>query len=192
MEVLIGVTIGSLIVIAAITVITSVLRGSAEVNRTQAGAALGKQLADQVHVWAEADWHSIANLATSSAHHYYLLADSSPFTVAAGDETIVLATTTYTRYFYVDDVSRDAGGAIVGSGGSNDPSTKKISVVYSWPRGANIIPFYVTRSKSVLFRQTDWSGGAGQGGPATTTNNRFASSTNITFTTSTGSLYINL
>ena len=193
MEVLIGVAIGSLIIIAAVTVIASVLKGSADVQRVQAGAALGKELAEQVRVWAENDWHNVSNLATSSLNHYYLVALSSPFVVAAGDEMILVATTTYTRYFYVDDVSRDAGGAILASGGSNDPSTKKISVVYQWPRSStNAILFYVTRSRSAILRQTDWSGGAGQGGPATITNNFYASSSNVNVTTSTGSLFINL
>jgi len=193
MEVVIGIAVGTLMVLAAITVIAAVLRGSSDVNRMQAGAALGKQLLESVRVFGEGDWHNLDNLATSSLQHYYLNTSSSPFAAVAGDEAVMVATTTYTRYFYVDDVGRDAGGNIVVSGGANDPSTKKISVTYFWPRSAvKTMTTYLTRSRNMIFWQTDWSGGAGQNGPATTTNNRFASSSNVNFTTSTGSLYLNL
>ena len=397
MEVLVGVAIGSLIIIAAVTVIASVLKGSADVNRVQAGAALGKELAEQVRVLSESDWHILSALSTSSANRYFLANAFSPFVAVTGTEGIAMPhvpaglvgywkfdenagttaydfsgnnstgtvsgnvsatssctiggcfsfggtngsvdipynanlptsgdltfaawvkttnsdagglvsqgdgndhtsayqiryggaantyfalgsgasatyvyldppvntwshvlvtvqgtsiqayvngvqagsatfsgtrqspntplhlgrrsdgyyfagliddarvynraltsdevttlyrTFAYTRYFYVDDVSRDAQGAIIASGGSNDPSTKKISVVYQWPRSStNTILFYVTRSKSAIFRQTDWAGGAGQDGPATTTNSFYASSSNVNVTTSTGSLFINL
>ena len=67
MEVLIGVAIGAIIIIAAVTVIASVLRGSSDVHRVQVGAALGKELSEQVRAWAESDWHNISALSTSSA-----------------------------------------------------------------------------------------------------------------------------
>lgn len=192
MEVLIGIAIGSIVIIASVAVIAIVLKGSADANRVQTGAALGKELAEQVRVWAEADWHNLSNLTAGSLNHYYFVASSSPFVVAAGDEIISVATTTYTRYFYVDYVDRGPSG-LISIYDADDPSTKKISVVYRWPRSAtNTILFYLTRSRNVVFRQTDWSGGAGQAGPATSTNSFYASSSNVNVTTSTGSLFINL
>lgn len=99
----------------------------------------------------------------------------------------------YSRYFYLDDVGRDGSGNILASGGTNDPSTKKVTVSWSVPQvAATTLVGYITRSRNNIFRQTDWSGGAGQNGPATTTNSKFSTSSNINFSTTTGSLYINL
>ncbi|HEY4525613.1 MAG TPA: LamG domain-containing protein [Candidatus Paceibacterota bacterium] len=97
------------------------------------------------------------------------------------------------RYFYLDDVNRDAGGNIVSGAGSPDPATKKITVVYGWPGSTtSSVVSYLVRSGSRVFLQSDWSGGEGYTNPTSTIGNRFSSSTNINFTTSPGSIIINL
>jgi type II secretory pathway pseudopilin PulG len=191
-EILIGVAIGSIMIIAAASVIAPVLNINTDASRAQAGAALGKELLDNVSVWAEGDWHRIAGLATSSAYHFYLNASSSPFSSSTGDESVTVSTTTYKRFFYVDDVYRDAAGNIA-SAPYYDPSTKKITVGYSWPGTATTtISAYLTRSSNMVFVQADWSGGPNQAGPVTSTNSKFASSTsNINYSTA-GSMYLNL
>ena len=99
----------------------------------------------------------------------------------------------YNRYFYLDDVNRDGSGNITAGAGSWDPSTKKLTVVYGWPGSTtSSVVSYLTRSGSQIFLQSDWSGGGGYVDPTDTVSNRFSSSTNINFTTSTGSIMINL
>ncbi len=86
---------------------------------------------------------------------------------------------------------RDAGGNLVSSGGSYDPSTKKITIGYNWPGGTTTtFSFLLARYRDNAFDQTDWSGGGGVGGAVTTTNSQFASSTNINTSGTTGSFYI--
>ncbi len=98
----------------------------------------------------------------------------------------------YTRYFYLDAVGRDVSDALLSSGGTNDPSTKKLSVVYGWLNGpTSTFSMYLTRFRNNVFDQTDWSGGSGQEGPATTTNSSFSTSTKIYHSTTTGSIIIN-
>jgi hypothetical protein len=80
------------------------------------------------------------------------------------------------------------------SGGTFDPSTKKVTVGVRWA-GSNdrFISTYLTRSKNNIFVQTDWTGGGGQLGPITSTNNKFDTSTpNIDFSTTTGSIKLRL
>jgi len=191
-EVLIAMVIGTVMVIAAVSIIVPVLKSSTTVNRTAVAAALGKELLSDVEIAAEANWNTVASLATSSANHYHL-STTTPFTAIAGDETVSLATSTFTRYFYVDNVGRDAAGNIVPSGGANDPSTKKLTTVYLWPIGvANAFTTYLTRSKTRILWQRGWAGGPGQDGPMTSTNSMFASSSNISFASTTGSLIISL
>lgn len=191
-EVLIAVAIGVVMIGAVATLLVSALRLGTQAERVQAGVALGRELLDNVRVWSERSWQNIATLATTSANRYYLNASSSPFTLASGEENIVVATTTYTRYFYVDTVGRDAAGKILGSGGTDDPSSKKLTVVYRWPQSAtNTLVTHLTRWQNNAFIQTDWSVGSGQNGPATTTGSGFSTSSKIDFATTTGSIIIN-
>lgn len=99
----------------------------------------------------------------------------------------------YTRYFYLDSVGRDGSGNILSSGGTNDPSTKKATVVYGWAGGStSSFSTYLTRFQNEVFDQTDWSGGSGQDGPVTTANNMFSTSTLMFYATTTGSIMIQL
>jgi type II secretory pathway pseudopilin PulG len=192
-ELLIAVAVGTILVAAAAAVISPVLKINTQANRAQAATALAHELLDNVRVWAEGDWHNISSLATTSANHYYLNSATSPFSSSTGDEQVTVSSTTYTRYFYVDDVFRDASGNITNSssGASFDPSTKLVTVAYSWPTSATYtISTHLTRYRNNVFDQTDWSGGPGQGGPTTSTNSMFATSSNINYTTSSGSLYL--
>ncbi|MCX7589930.1 MAG: hypothetical protein N2Z85_03280, partial [Patescibacteria group bacterium] len=64
---------------------------------------------------------------------------------------------------------------------------------YKWVGGNDrFLTTYITRSKNVILNQTDWSGGGGQTGPITSTNSMFATSTNIDFSTTTGSIRLRL
>ena len=190
-EILVAVAVGAVLVIGAATAISPSLKTNTQAYRVQIGSAMAKELLENVRIWSEGDWHNVFNLATSSANHYYLNATSSPFAVVSGNESVVISTTTFTRYFYVDDVYRDASDLVVTAGGSYDPSTKKVSVDYSWPGvTTSTIAEFMTRNKTNIFWQTDWSGGSGQNGPVTSTNNMFSTSTKIDYATTTGSIVI--
>lgn len=191
-EVLIAMVIGTIMVVAAVSIITPVLQTSTAVNKAEVAIALGKELAENVRIVAGADWHAIDSLATTTQYSYHVTTATSPFAVVAGDENIVLATSTYTRYFFVDDVKRDVSGVITAIGGTYDPSTKKATVVYGPTArgGTSTIVSYLTRARTKVFVQTDWSGGAGVEGPATSTSNRFATSTQVDAMRTVGSLLI--
>jgi type II secretory pathway pseudopilin PulG len=189
-EILVAVGVGVVVVIGAITVLSPATKTQGDALKIQSASALGKELLENVRAWGEGDWHNITVLATTSANKYYLIASTSPFTVATGTQTVTLATSTFTRYFYLDDVYRSTGK--IDSSGSFDPSTKKITVVYGWGSGTGSTTSYLARTGDQVFTQSDWSGGSGQEGPltATGTNAKFASSSAIDTTTSTGSLVI--
>jgi len=191
-EILVALAVGIIFVLGVMIVMQSSLKMGKDSEKIQTSASLARELMDNVKVFAESDWHNIYNLATTSANHYYLNTTSSPFTASSGDETIMVGTTTYTRYFYVEDVYRDGSGNISQSG-TFDPSTKKVTVGVRWI-GSNdrFISTYLTRSKNNIFVQTDWTGGGGQTGPITSINNRFDTSTNIDFSTTTGSIRLRL
>ena len=100
--------------------------------------------------------------------------------------------TAFNRYFYIENVCRTndanyelAGVAPCDSGSIDDPSTQRITGVVEWSGKDKISNFslirYLTRWRNDVFHQTDWSGGSGQEGPVEKSSDRYASSTDIDF-----------
>jgi hypothetical protein len=188
-ELLVSIGVGVILIVGAVSVISTTIKTQGDTTHLQVAAGLGKQLLDNVRVSAEGNWHIIDSLSTSSLNRYYLITSSSPYTVATGTQSIALTTTTYTRYFYLDDVCRNSSSKIDVCGTTLDPSTKKVTVVYGWGNVTNSIFSYLVRANNSVFTQTDWSGGPNQVGVVTptTVNTKFSTSSNINYTTSTAS-----
>lgn len=194
-ELIVAMAIASILIVGGVAAILPILKTTTDVGRIQAASALGKELLDNVRVLAEGDWHVIDAIPATSARRSYLIATSSPFTVASGTESVAISTTTYTRFFYLEDVFRSPTNpyAPVDIGGSPDPSTKKITVVYAWPPNAsNTIVSYLTRARNEAYFMTDWSGGGNQAAAVTATSSDvfFATSSNIDYIGTTGSVVI--
>ncbi len=191
-EVIVAIGVGVILITSALAIISPTIKTQGDVTRAQVASALGKELLDNLEVFAESDWHNLDTLATTSANRYYLIASTSPYTATSGAESVLLATTTYTRYFYVEDGMRNGSGRIDDAGAILDPSVKKVTIVYSWGKVTTTIANYLTRTRNRVFTQSDWSGGPGQDGPVTvtSTNAKFATSSSVSYATSTGSLVI--
>lgn len=193
-ELVIAMAIGVILLVGGVSVVVPMLNISDNVARIQTASSLGKELLENARVLAASDWHALSSLSTSSANRYYVNASSSPFSFATGTESVVISTTTYTRSFYLEDVYRRASPPFEpGVNDSYDPSTKKIVVVYTWPQNAsNTMTSYLTRAGDEVLFMNDWTGGANQDGPvtATSTNNSFATSSNIDYTGTPGSVVI--
>jgi hypothetical protein len=190
-EVLVALAVGTIFIIGAAVVIVPSLRSNKYAGQLQAAAALGKELLENTRAFSEANWHNIYDLSKGSSNHYYLTTSTSPFSAVSGNETVTVSTSTYVRYFYVENVNRDVSGYITSGAGTDDPSTQKVNVVYQWTGGqTSTISAYLTRFSNRVVDQTDWSGGPGQEGPATSTNSRFSTSSQIYNTSTTGSIMI--
>ena len=86
----------------------------------------------------------------------------------------------YTRYFYIDNVSRDISGNIVTTGGEDDPATQKITVGVDWEGGRNMrLVEYTTRNNPQNYMQTDWTGGSGVAGPVTSATSTYFDASNV-------------
>lgn len=65
----------------------------------------------------------------------------------------------YTRSFKIENVFRQDGN-IVSSGGTEDPSTQKITATVSWGDNLSLsISEYITRNRNDVTQESDWSGG---------------------------------
>jgi Tfp pilus assembly protein PilV len=194
-EVLIAIAIGAIFMVAAVAVIAPALRENTQAGNVQEGATVAQALLDNIRVWSESGWSNITSLATGTAHQYYLVTSSSPYTATSGIQSIAIGTTTYVSYFYLSDAYRTSGGSISSASTSNtyDPSTKQVTVVYNWTQGTtSTISTYLTRNGDAVIDQTDWSGGPGATSAATSVSSQFTSSTNIDYSTTTGSIYVSI
>lgn len=192
---MVAISIGAIFTIGVATVIAPSLTESGQAMKIQTATTNAQGLLNNVRVWSEGSWNNILALATGSSYQYYLITSSSPYTATSGVQSISIGTTTYTDYFYLIDAYRTGAGGLASasSGNTYDPSTKQIVAVYDWPRGTTgTISTYITRNEDKVFYQDDWSGGPNSSTVATSTGNQFASSSNIDYTTSTGSLYVSI
>lgn len=210
-EILIAVTVAGLLVGGAAALISVVLQSGTQSRYYQAASGLAQELMDRVTVFAEARWYcstttcpladgtptGIYNLNKAPVPQKYRLDPSGPSFVSNKNvETVTLNTSdTYTRYFYVENVSRDGSGNIEPNyePTREDPSTQKITVKVEWPAVAptqNVsVVKYLTRSRNAVFRQTDWSGGKGQcSGYVDQANSQFCDSTGLDSTSKAGEI----
>lgn len=138
-EVLVATAVGAIMIIAAITVIAPAMRSNTEVIRVQIGAALGRELLDNVRVFSEADWHNLSRLATTSANQYFL-ATGSTFRAATGTEgvTVGVAASGTIGYWKFDETSGTSAYDFAGSsngilnGGVTATTTCKVAGCYSF------------------------------------------------------------
>jgi type II secretory pathway pseudopilin PulG len=193
-EVLLAVAIGTILIVAGVALIVPALQSNTQAAKIQMASSLGKELLDNMRVWSEGNWNKVLALATGTTNTYYLNTTGSPYTptVVGSVQSIVVSTSTYERYFYLSDVYRDSSGNIVTSGGTYDPSTKQVTVGYNWLGGpaTNTMTTYLVRARNNVVTQNDWSGGPNQSGPETSTNNQFATSSNIDYSKTAGSIYV--
>jgi hypothetical protein len=192
---LLAIAVGAIFMVATVSVIVPALQENNQAVNIQQGATVGQDLLNNVRAWSEGGWSNITALATGTAYQYYLITSSSPYTATSGVQSIAIGTTTYTRYFYLSDAYRTIVGGVTStpSGNTYDPSTKQVFVVYNWINGTtSTISTYITRNGDVVLDQTDWSGGPGATSAATSANSKFASSSNIDYSTSTGTLYVSI
>ncbi len=206
-EILIAIGIGAILIGGATTAIIAILRSNLETRNVQIATSLSQEYLDSVQSLAESNWHTIYSPPSSKgvSSQFYLTASSTSFVIVTGTTSTVIEGRTFTRYFSIENVNRNLCGAGeistdasstctsgLGSVGiTDDPSTQKITIIVNWPENRSISKAqYLTRNIDRVFVQTDWSGGPDQEGPIISANNKFASSTDIDYTTSTGSIII--
>ncbi len=90
----------------------------------------------------------------------------------------------YNRYFFVENTSRDSNLNITSSGGTNDPSTQKVTVGVTWEGTRQLqLYHYFMRDSVFVLHNNNWSGGAGNIGTTTDATSTFASASNISTST---------
>ncbi len=185
-EILIAIGISSLLVGSVVSTYVVSLSSNANARLQAVGGQLGQETFDNTKAVSEANWHSIYD--TSKGSDYYLSLSGQTFGLVLGTEDIPIDNVSYTRSLVIENVQRGAGGDIVTVGGTDDPSTQKITVTVSWPspRGGTAMTKmsgYVSRNKNVSLKLTNWESGPGVEGPFIGQSAGFSASTNVDYGT---------
>lgn len=138
-EVMVVMGLMALLLPALVGAIITSKQGEAQRDNRVTATGLLKEMTESVRVIRENDWQDIA---TNGIYHPQV--SGSSWALAAGPETI----NGLTRSITISDVMRDASGAIVESGGTTDPSTKKVVALVSWTQpsaGQVSSELYLTR-----------------------------------------------
>ncbi len=190
-EIIIAISIAAIIITSAAGGILMVIRSNEIAGKTQVASSLATALSDNLISVTESNWHNIYDLNKGSANKYYVATSTGQFVIQSGTEQTSVNNFPFLRYFYIENVQRDSGGAI--GVGTDDPSTQKVTIIVSYNISGSertiSESFYLTRWKNEVFNQTDWSGGSGQSGPIIIANSRFDSSVNIDYSSTPGKIF---
>lgn len=88
MEVLVGLSIGIVLIAAAAFAISGVLRSQAVLQKSEGAAAAGQGFLRRLAVLAPADWASFSSLSRGSSTAYYLVASGTSLSPVAGVEGV--------------------------------------------------------------------------------------------------------
>lgn len=143
-ELLLAIAIAAIILPALLTGIIAARSGKDQQLKRAAAQALMQQTTEAVRNVRNAGWDPFAVNGT-----YHPETNGIIWSLVPGGDTV----SGINRSVVIADVMRDGSGAIVASGGTNDPSTKKVTITLSWtlPRPSNIeSTLYFTRYKDNL------------------------------------------
>lgn len=184
-EILIGLGVAAIIIGGAVYSLVFTLSSGTENQKKQAATGLATELISQTRTVADADWLGIYNLPSKgTSTSYYIMASGSILIATSGYETATVDDENYEVFFSLENVSRDVSDNITESEGIDDPSTQKITAKVRWPAGGTSpsefsVSDYITRWRTKVFRQDDWSGGLNLTATTTETTTKISSSTDF-------------
>ncbi len=188
-EIIIGLALGVLLIGASVLGISFMLRSGKTNEKLQTANGLSKEMLEKVRTVASVNWNQIYTQNPKGANNNYYISVGTPLSVLSGSETVNMEDTAYSVFFTIENVNRNSSEDIVGSGGTEDPSTQKITVYVHWGSNGEVkLVDYITRWKNAVFVQTDWSGSYLENGTANpevtnTSTARFGTSTGIKYST---------
>ena len=184
LEALLSIALGVILIGSSVGLIGLSLKSFNSTKQHLQANSLMRQEAEIIQSLAKDNWHSVYDLAKDS--NYYATSTNNVWSFASGQETSTINNIPYKRYFRVYNVLRSGGN--ISDSGDYDPSTQKITVFLEYGNNyvnSSSLSFYLTRSyNNQVAVQNDWSGGSKIEGPYPSFSNTFATSTNITTSTS--------
>lgn len=167
-ELLMAIGLSAIILPALLTGFVTSREGKAQETQRLKSVALVREAEDAVrNVKNKANnWSTFALNGT-----FHPAISGSSWSLVLGSEVV----DSFTRQIVISDVNRDSSGNIVTSGGTVDPSTKKVVITVSWATphsSSNSSTLYLSRYSSAVYTDTtvsDFDAGVHTG--TTVTNN---------------------
>lgn len=160
-ELLVALGLAVTVMMMALGIMRFLIRLGANDPVAQTGALLARKAADSAVEAAAGSWSTVGTAVAGTQYH--VATSTGGFTLALGTVTSSINGIIYTNYVTVDPVLRSATDTIVASGGTADPTIKKITITSSWWYGGatstEVIESYVARTRNESMVQTDWIGG---------------------------------
>ncbi len=160
-EILIAISLASVLLPALLTGLVASREGKAQEGQRLEATALLKGAEEAVRSVYGSSWNNVAVNGT----YYPEISDSSWVLTSCGGSCPTI--NGYTRQLVISDVYRDLGFSIVTSGGTLDPSTKKIENSVSWdtPHASSVdsaiyLERYVSNASFLQTTQADFNGGS--------------------------------
>jgi len=195
-ELIIGIGIAAIVAGSVVGALVLSVRTNKYSIESKAASSLGQEILDQTKSLSEGDWVGLYSVSDKSASSTYHIDSTSTLVIATGTEEVLRDGITYTRWISIENVNRSAtSGAITLTGGSEDPSTQKVTTYIEWAFFGDTtrvsLTQYLTRwSRNTATVFTDWSGSSGQDGPITRPDSNYFTSSgdiNLSTTIQTGS-----
>ncbi len=147
-ELLVAIAVAAVVIPGIAAGLFAARQGKAQEQQRLEAVALVHEAHEAVRVARESSW---VNVATNGTYHPVI---STP-TWALGNGADVV--NGYTRSITIDAVYRNASGTIVLTGGTLDPSTKKVTIIVAWgtplPTSVSEV-MYLTRLGNLAYVQT--------------------------------------
>jgi len=169
-ELVLAIGLSAIILPALLIGLVASREGAPQQVQVQQATELFKETANAVREIRDNDWNSFAVNGT-----YHPVVSGNTWSFGAGSATV----NGLTQQVIISDVYRDSSGAIVSSGGTLDPSSKKVEIIISWttPHAASLDAVsYLTRTSNFTYTET----------LTTDFNNGTTSGTSVTDTSGTG------
>ncbi len=128
-ELLVALALSSLILPVLLGGLVTSMNGKQQQKMRLQATTLLREQREALRALENTGWSNFSGLNTNT--HYYTFIDGNTWSIKTGEETI----NNIKRYITIEDVYRDVNGAIVTSGGSIDPSTKRIISFVIWDGG---------------------------------------------------------
>ncbi len=122
-EILIVIGLMAILIPALFTGLYASREGKAQDAQRSEALAYLKETVEAIRTFRENGWSNFSGNGT-----FHPQVSGTSWTLVAGPESI----NGFTRSVVINDVNRDSSGSIVTTGGTFDPSTKKVVVTVSW------------------------------------------------------------
>ncbi len=180
-EILVSISIFAVLASIGAQALVVSLNSNVSAEKKTSGANLLSEMMAAVHAASDESWQNLYGLNKGAQYHPEIV--GGKWVLTSGSETVAVGNASFTRYFTVENVSRDLSTRDVETtyvSANDDPSTQLvIATVTSSTTDALTASEYFFRWRNKTCTQTAWSS-SGSSGVKECPDTTYVNTTNIT------------